>query len=81
MGTVFSEPSERQRIMSMVGSVTAEMAVRDARAYVEYLTSLPEVAGTAVGTTGYCMGEQLSLSSVFAWWSRRRSPCCSTHTG
>jgi carboxymethylenebutenolidase len=61
MGTVFSDPSERQRILGMVGSVSAEMAVRDAHAYVEFLTSLPETAGTAVGTTGYCMGGRLSL--------------------
>jgi carboxymethylenebutenolidase len=61
MDTVFSDPGERQRIMSMVGSVTAEMAVRDARSYTEFLISLPETAGTIVGTTGYCMGGRLSL--------------------
>jgi len=61
MRTVFGEPAERARLMGLVGSVTADMAVRDARAYVEYLTSLPEVAGTSVGTTGYCMGGRLSL--------------------
>jgi carboxymethylenebutenolidase len=61
MDTVFSDPAERARLMGLVGSVTAEMAVRDARAYVEFLTSLPEAAGTAVGVTGYCMGGRLSL--------------------
>jgi carboxymethylenebutenolidase len=61
MDTVFSNPPERERLMSLVGSVTAAMAVRDARAYVDYVSSLPETTGTAVGTTGYCMGGRLSL--------------------
>ena len=61
MHTVFHEPIERARMMQMVGSVSADMAVRDAAAYVDYLTALPETAGTAVGTTGYCMGGRLSL--------------------
>ena len=59
--TVFRDPEERERLMSMVHSVTADLAVRDAGAYVDYLLSLPEVAGDAVGTTGYCMGGRLSL--------------------
>lgn len=58
--TAFSQPEERDRLMRMVGSVTADMVVRDAGAYVDYLRSLPETSG-AVGTTGYCMGGRLSL--------------------
>jgi carboxymethylenebutenolidase len=61
LSTVFSEPAERERIISLAQSVTAEMAVRDARAYVEYLIARPETIGRAVGTTGYCMGGRLSL--------------------
>jgi carboxymethylenebutenolidase len=59
--TVFSDEGEQQRLMSLVSSVSADMTVRDARAYIEFLTSLPETAGDAVGTTGYCMGGRLSL--------------------
>ena len=59
--TAFSEPAERDRLMSLMGSVKPDMVVRDARAYVEYVTSLPETSGDAVGTTGYCMGGRLSL--------------------
>jgi carboxymethylenebutenolidase len=59
--TAFSEPAERDRLMSLMGSVKPDMVVRDARTYVDYLTSLPETSGDAVGTTGYCMGGRLSL--------------------
>jgi carboxymethylenebutenolidase len=61
MRTAFSDPSERGRVMAMVRSVTAEMAVTDATAYADYLNGLPETSGDAVGTTGYCMGGRLSL--------------------
>jgi carboxymethylenebutenolidase len=61
MRSVFADPAERERIIGMVMSVTAEMAVTDARSYVSFVLSQPEVAGSAVGTTGYCMGGRLSL--------------------
>lgn len=61
MRTVFGDPAERDRLMGFVHSVTADLAVRDATAYANYLLGLPETAGTAVGTTGYCMGGRLSL--------------------
>jgi len=54
--------------MSLVGSVKPDMVVRDARTYVDYLASLPETSGDAVGTTGYCMGAG-SLSSSLATWA------------
>jgi len=59
--TAFSQPAERDRLMSLMGSVKPDIVVRDARSYVDYLTSLPETSGGAVGTTGYCMGGRLSL--------------------
>lgn len=61
MRTAPADPSERERLMGLVHSVTAAMAVRDAAAYADYLTGLPETGGAAVGTTGYCMGGRLSL--------------------
>ncbi|MGH9045801.1 MAG: dienelactone hydrolase family protein [Acidimicrobiales bacterium] len=64
LGTAFSDPTERDRLMKLMGSVTPEMVVSDARSYVDYLTSLPETTGSAVGTTGYCMGGRLSLIVV-----------------
>jgi carboxymethylenebutenolidase len=61
MRTLYLHPDELERIMHMVGTVTADMAVRDARAYVDFLAALPETASGPVGTTGYCMGGRLSL--------------------
>jgi carboxymethylenebutenolidase len=60
--TAFTDPAERDRLMSLVRSVTPDMIASDAGAYVDYLTALPETAGETVGTTGYCMGGRLSLT-------------------
>jgi carboxymethylenebutenolidase len=62
METVFSDPAERQRLFSMLGSVTPEATETDARALFDYLAARPEVAGEAFGTTGYCMGGRTSLT-------------------
>jgi carboxymethylenebutenolidase len=62
--TVFSDPGERARLMSMAGSVTNAMAARDTAAFLDFLAGRSDVAGTAVGTTGYCMGGRLSLTAA-----------------
>jgi carboxymethylenebutenolidase len=59
--TAFSDPDERNRLMSMMGSVTPERMARDAAAFFDYLEARPEVSGTSFGTTGYCMGGRTSL--------------------
>jgi carboxymethylenebutenolidase len=61
MGTVFEDKESMGRMMGMMGSYTADMAVSDARAFVDYLYSLPDKKSGGVGTTGYCMGGRLSL--------------------
>ena len=47
--------------MGMARSVTAAMTIGDAGAFLDFLAGRPEVTGTAVGTTGYCMGGRASL--------------------
>ena len=64
MKTVFSDAEERSRLMTMVGSVTKENATRDTEAALDFLAQQPEVAGTKVGTTGYCMGGGLALNAA-----------------
>ncbi len=59
--TVFSIPAERERMTTLMRSVTAERADRDAGAFLDFLAERPEVSGTVVGTTGYCMGGRISL--------------------
>jgi carboxymethylenebutenolidase len=61
MDTVFSVPAERERLMSLATSVTRDMTVSDAGAFLDFLAGRPEVAGSAVGTTGYCMGGRTSM--------------------
>jgi carboxymethylenebutenolidase len=64
MMTVFGDPDERARLMTLVGSVTKENATRDTDAILTFLAEQPDVAGDKVGTTGYCMGGGLSLNAA-----------------
>lgn len=61
MRTAFADEATRDRIMGMMRAYTADLVVRDAGTFVEYLDSLPETSTGGVGTTGYCMGGRLSL--------------------
>jgi len=61
MRTAFSNKETAEKIMGMMLGYTADLVVRDAGTFVEYLDSLPEKEPGAVGTTGYCMGGRLSL--------------------
>ena len=68
METVFTDAAERQRLFGMITSLTTDGVASDAGAFLEYLSTLPQVAGAPdemrVGTTGYCMGGRLSLVSA-----------------
>jgi carboxymethylenebutenolidase len=64
VSTVFSDPDERARLMAVASTVTKEAATRDTGAFLEFLASQPEVAGTKVGTTGYCLGGGLALTAA-----------------
>ncbi|BBY16539.1 dienelactone hydrolase family protein [Mycolicibacterium litorale] len=61
MGTVFSDPSERQRLYGMIGSVTPEAMATDAAAFFDFLAGRPEVRGDRFGVCGYCMGGRTSV--------------------
>lgn len=61
METVFSDPAERTRLMGLAGSLSNEEIISDAGEFLEFLAARPEVTGTGVGTTGYCMGGRASL--------------------
>ena len=62
--TVFTDPDERARLMALAGSLTKAMAASDAGALLGFLSTRPEVAGTKVGSTGYCLGGGLSLTAA-----------------
>ncbi len=61
MRTAFSDKETAETIMGMMRGYTADLVVRDATTFVDYLDSLPETEPGGVGTTGYCMGGRLSL--------------------
>jgi len=78
--TVFSDPDERARLAGMVRSVTADMSRTDVDAFLEFLSARTEVAGDAVGTTGYCMGGRASMI-VAAHRPDRIAAAASIHGG
>jgi carboxymethylenebutenolidase len=61
IATVFTDPQERNRLFGMVRTLTNDRVIADAEAYADFLLARPEVAGSAIGTTGYCMGGRMSL--------------------
>lgn len=61
ISTLFSDPGERERLGTMMRSLNRDAVGSDAKAFIGYLTARDEVTGSAVGTTGYCMGGGLSL--------------------
>jgi carboxymethylenebutenolidase len=61
MRTAFENKETMERVMEMMRGYTVDLAVRDAKAFVDYLDAMPEKTPGGVGTTGYCMGGRLSL--------------------
>jgi carboxymethylenebutenolidase len=61
MRTAFSTKETAERIMGMMHGYTADLVVRDAGSFVDYLDALPDTRSGGVGTTGYCMGGRLSM--------------------
>ena len=61
MVSVFGDEQERNRLMSMIGSLTPDKVTGDATAFFDYLAARPEVAGERFGVCGYCMGGRISL--------------------
>jgi carboxymethylenebutenolidase len=64
MRSVFADEGERKRLMSLLSTVTKADATSDTGAILDFLEQQPEVAGTKVGTTGYCMGGGLALNAA-----------------
>ncbi len=62
MASVFGDETERKRLFSMIGGLTADKITSDARAFFDYLAARPEVSGERFGVCGYCMGGRISLT-------------------
>lgn len=54
------------RLMPMIQAHTDERILRDADAYLRFLTSRPEVDAGPVGVTGYCIGGLLAMRTAAA---------------
>ena len=61
MATAFSDENERARMFGMIGALTNNRVIADSGAYADFLLARPEVSGSAIGTTGYCLGGRMSL--------------------
>lgn len=61
VATLFSDNKERARMRRLVAPLTNEAIIADAGAYGDFLLARPEVTGSAIGTTGYCLGGRMSL--------------------
>jgi carboxymethylenebutenolidase len=61
VATLFTDEQERARLFRLTGVLTNERIIADAGAYSGFLLARPEVTGSAIGTTGYCLGGRMSL--------------------
>ncbi|MGC9539711.1 dienelactone hydrolase family protein [Streptomyces sp. UG1] len=70
----FIDPAARpelwQQIVPVMQSLTPELAVRDAGAYLRWMAERPEIADGPVALTGYCMGARLALRTAGAYPDR-----------
>lgn len=77
---VFAAPNFRDIIGPLMGTTDSRRAATDAGAVLEYLDSRNDVLGSRVGTTGYCMGGAISLTTA-AMYPERIAAAASFHGG
>ena len=61
MATLFTDQQERARLSRLTSVLTNDRIIADSGAYADFLLARPEVTGSAIGTTGYCLGGRMSL--------------------
>ncbi|MGK5543190.1 dienelactone hydrolase family protein [Streptomyces sp. URMC 127] len=59
-------PEVFAQLMPMYEAHTTERAMRDADAYLQFLTAQPEVSAGPVAAIGYCMGAALAMRTAAA---------------
>ena len=59
-------PAVFARLTPLIQAHTTERALRDADAYLRFLTAQPEVSAGPVGVTGYCIGAVLAVRTAAA---------------
>ena len=67
----FQDPATRTALLALAGSLTADTALTDAKAFVAWLDSQPSVdKKRKMGTTGYCMGGPFTMRTAAAFPDR-----------
>lgn len=59
-------PALTAQVMPLIGAHTVERVLRDAAAYLGFLTTQPEVGAGPVAVTGYCIGGLLAMRTAAA---------------
>lgn len=77
---VFATGDVRKALGPLMKSTDNRRAAQDSAAFLTYLASRSDVAGTKVGTTGYCMGGAISLT-VAGTYPDRIAAAASFHGG
>jgi carboxymethylenebutenolidase len=67
---VLSDPKAMGDLMKFVTSLNRDRKVADAAAFIDFLSSRPDVKGDRFGATGYCMGGNASLTAAGAFPDR-----------
>jgi carboxymethylenebutenolidase len=67
---VLADPVLLKELMKFVTSLDRDRKISDAGAFIEFLSSRPEVKGDRFGATGYCMGGNASLTAAGAFPDR-----------
>jgi carboxymethylenebutenolidase len=80
VAALFGTPDGRAALAPFRGSTDNRRAADDAEAFLDHLQARRDVAGTKVGTTGYCMGGGISLT-VAATAADRIGAAASFHGG
>jgi carboxymethylenebutenolidase len=77
---VFASGNPREALGQLMASTDNQRASQDTAAFLAYLDTRDDVAGTRIGTTGYCMGGAISLT-VAATYPDRIAAAASFHGG
>src|ERR1700685_3959374 len=61
VATLVTDRQERARLSRLTRVLTNDRIIADSGAYADFLLARPEVSGSAIGTTGYCLGGRMSM--------------------
>ena len=61
VATLFTGEQERARLSGLTSVLTNDRIIADSGACSRFLLARSEVTGSAIGTTGYCLGGRMSL--------------------